>query len=56
VYRSPTWQRDYPRLQILSVAGLLAGAEVKMPPAATTFKQATKVRPEGEGGQLGMGM
>ncbi len=54
VYRSPTWQRDYPRLQVLSVAALLGGGEVKMPPAATTFKQAAKVA--AEAGQMEMGM
>lgn len=32
----------------------LNGAEVKMPPAATTFKQAEKVK--AEGGQMGMKM
>lgn len=32
VYRSDGWKRTYPRLQILTVAELLAGAIVKMPP------------------------
>lgn len=41
-YHSPGWDRDYPRLQILTVADLLAGAEVKMPPAHGTFKQAPR--------------
>jgi site-specific DNA-methyltransferase (adenine-specific) len=54
LYHSPTWNRDYPKLQLLSVASLLNGAEVKMPPAATTFKQAEKVK--AEGGQMGMKM
>jgi site-specific DNA-methyltransferase (adenine-specific) len=40
-YHSPGWNRDYPRLQILTVEELLHGAEVKMPQQAlTTFKQA----------------
>lgn len=42
-YHSPGWNRDYPRLQILTIPELLAGAEVKMPPATITFKQAEKV-------------
>ncbi len=54
LYHSPTWNRDYPKLQILSVASLLSGAEVKMPPAATTFKQAEKVK--AAGGQMGLEM
>jgi site-specific DNA-methyltransferase (adenine-specific) len=42
-YHSPGWDKDYPKLQILTVEELLKGAEVKMPPAAITFKQAEKV-------------
>jgi hypothetical protein len=37
-------QRDCPRVQILSVADLLNGAEVKMPAASVTFKQAQRER------------
>jgi site-specific DNA-methyltransferase (adenine-specific) len=49
VYHSPGWDRDYPKLQLLTIAELLTGAEVKMPPAPITFKQAQKVKPdEGE--------
>jgi site-specific DNA-methyltransferase (adenine-specific) len=48
LYHSPGWQRDYPRLQILTVSDLLAGAEVKMPPTAVTFKQAEKVQGKGK--------
>lgn len=44
-YRSPGWQQDYPKIQILTVQELLDGATVKMPPSATTFKQAEKVQP-----------
>jgi len=43
-YHSPGWERDYPRLQILTIEDLLHGAEVKMPPATITFKQAEKVQ------------
>jgi len=38
-YRSPGWQRDYPRVQILTIADLLRGAKVEMPPPFGTFKQ-----------------
>ena len=36
-YHSPGWERDYPRIQILTISDLLSGAEVKMPRTATTF-------------------
>ncbi len=49
VYHSPGWNRDYPRLQILTVADLLNGAEPKMPPTAVTFKQAQKSGPADAG-------
>lgn len=42
-YHSPGWNKDYPKLQIITVAELLEGTEVKMPPSAITFKQAEKV-------------
>ncbi len=47
VYHSPGWNRDYPRVQILTVADLLHGSEVKLPPAATTFKQAKTEKESG---------
>ncbi len=43
-YHSPSWGRDYPRIQILPVADLLHGAEVKMPAAHGTFKQPQKAQ------------
>ncbi len=51
-YHSQSWGgKDYPRIQILPVADLLHGAEVKMPPAHGTFKQAQKARQAPEGHQ-----
>ena len=50
--------RDYPRLQILTIADLFNEAEVIMPPASITFKQAQKVkdgRGDRQAGLLGMG-
>jgi site-specific DNA-methyltransferase (adenine-specific) len=49
-YTSPGWGRDYPKIQILPIADLLAGAQVQMPPAEWgTFKQAQRVpRPEAD--------
>ena len=53
-YTSPGWGRDYPRLQILTVEGLLAGVErLDRPPAAVTFKQAQKEKPEQDTQQPG---
>jgi site-specific DNA-methyltransferase (adenine-specific) len=43
-YNSPGWNRDFPRIQILTIEELLHGAEVKMPPQFGTFKQAQKVQ------------
>ncbi|GAK53350.1 DNA methylase N-4/N-6 domain protein [Candidatus Moduliflexus flocculans] len=42
LYHSPNWNRDYPRLQILTIEALLAGAAVNMPPTAKTYKKAQK--------------
>lgn len=42
-YHSPGWGKDFPRIQILAVADLLKGAEIKMPPAYGTFRQAQRV-------------
>jgi len=44
-YTSPGWQRDYPRLQILTIANLLEGVTPRLPPSHSTFQQATKAAP-----------
>jgi site-specific DNA-methyltransferase (adenine-specific) len=49
VYHSPGWNRDYPRLQILTIADLLNGVEPKMPPASVTFRQAQRSAPADAG-------
>lgn len=42
-YHSEIWDRDFPRIQILTVEELLDGGEVKMPPSNIgAFKQAVK--------------
>lgn len=46
-YHSPGWNRDFPRLQILTIEELLSGKEVSMPPNMTTFKQAQRERSPG---------
>ncbi len=49
-YHSPGWNKDYPRIQILTIEELLHNAEVKMPPQFGTFKQAQRVQ-QSEGQQ-----
>ncbi len=39
-YHSDLWQHSYPRVQILTVADVLAGKRVQMPPAQSPFAQA----------------
>jgi DNA modification methylase len=44
-FQSKAWQKDYPRIQILTVEDLLAGKGIDMPPSAYgTFKQAEKIK------------
>jgi site-specific DNA-methyltransferase (adenine-specific) len=43
-YFSPVWQRNYPKIQILTIEQLLHGSMVQMPPSSTTFKQAARVQ------------
>lgn len=45
-YHSPGWNKDYPRLQILTVEEILAGKQVDVPPNIDTFKKAQKVDAE----------
>jgi len=55
-YESATWGRKYPKLQLLTVAELLAGKKVEMPPirqVGATFKKAPRVtKHEGEQQEL----
>ncbi len=49
-YHSPGWHKDYPRLQILTIAELLEGKGIQMPPLRqvnVTFKRAPKAKGEG---------
>ncbi len=49
LYHSPNWNKDYPKLQILTIEDLLNGASVQMPPTASTYKKAQKeTLPQGE--------
>jgi len=54
-YHSPGWNKDYPRIQILTIDELLHNAEVKMPPQFGTFKQAQRVKQtDAEQAELGL--
>jgi hypothetical protein len=56
-YHSNLWQKDYPRVQILTIEDLLDGKGIDMPPysASQTFKKAEKVRKStGKQGELGI--
>jgi site-specific DNA-methyltransferase (adenine-specific) len=45
-YHSLGWNRDYPRLQIVTVEELFAGKQIEMPPSSITFKQAERFSQE----------
>ncbi len=47
-YESSYWGKC-PRIQILTIADLLKGAKVNMPPQYGTFKQAQRVKQNGTG-------
>jgi site-specific DNA-methyltransferase (adenine-specific) len=53
-YHSPGWNKDYPALQIFTIADLLAGAEIKMPPEYGTFRQAQRVKSPQVQGRLAL--
>lgn len=50
-YRSEGWGQDFPKIQVLPIADLLHGADIKMPPAYGTFREAQRVKSQGQ--QLG---
>ena len=47
-YHSEGWNRDYPRLQIITVEELLSGKQLDLPPHSITFKQAGKIGAKAE--------
>jgi len=55
-YHSPIWNKDYPKIQILTIDELLHGKIVDMPPLAqtnVTFARAQKITQK-EGEQLSL--
>jgi len=56
-YHSPIWNKDYDKIQILTVEELLSGKTVNMPPqtqTSVTFAKAPRISVK-EGEQLKMG-
>lgn len=54
-YHSEMWQKDYPKIQILTIEDLLSGKQVEMPPDYGTFKAAQKFqKKEGKQGDFGI--
>ena len=53
IYHSPGWNRDYRRVQLVTIGDLLAGtSKLELPPAErTTFKAVERVKGEDEGEQ-----
>lgn len=53
-YHSALWNKDYPRVQVLTVEELLAGKQPQLPPSASGgFAKAQRIaRPEGEQAEL----
>ena len=53
-YHSPGWNKDFARIQIITVEDILNGKTVDLPPNLQTFKQAEKLVAESKDqGMLG---
>ena len=47
-YHSEVWQKDYPKIQLRTIAELLAGNEFELPPHPSVYQAAERVRrPQG---------
>ena len=52
-YHSELWQRDFPKIQLRTIADLLAGRNFELPPRQPMYRSAERIRPpEGEQGAL----
>ncbi|MBI4216253.1 MAG: restriction endonuclease [Chloroflexi bacterium] len=52
-YHSPLWDKDYPKVQILTIEDLLAGKKADLPPAKPPFAPAPRIKVK-EGKQEGL--
>lgn len=56
-YHSTLWQKDYPRIQILTIEDILSGNQIDMPPIKQvdkTFKKAPRLKKGGGEKQMGL--
>ena len=51
-YHSANWNKDFPKLQIVTIEQLLSGVTVQMPPTAATYKKAQREAEQAEQGAL----
>jgi len=43
-YHSPGWNKDFPRIQIVTVLAILAGKKIDYPPTNITFRDAPRAK------------
>jgi len=53
-YHSPGWNKDYPRIQIITVLALLACKQIDYPPTNISFKDAPRVKEKVTKTELGL--
>jgi len=53
-YLSPGWNKDYPRIQVITVQALLAGKKIEYPPTNITFKDAPRAERKAKKTELGL--
>jgi DNA modification methylase len=53
-YHSPGWNKDYPRIQVITVQALLAGKKIEYPPTNITFKDAPRAERGTKKTELGL--
>lgn len=54
-YHSELWQKDYPKVQILTIEDLLDNKSIEIPPSAHgTFKQSERIKKKDDTSQLGL--
>jgi site-specific DNA-methyltransferase (adenine-specific) len=55
-YHSPVWDKDYPKIQIMTIEELLSGKQPQLPPFATgAFAKAPRIG-KAEGKQEGLNL
>ncbi|MDQ3706158.1 MAG: hypothetical protein M3437_13190 [Chloroflexota bacterium] len=54
MYESPGWNREFPKVQILTIEDLLDGKKPDVPPMRATFQRAERLRSGARHGQKAM--